>query len=560
MLKKFLFGSLAVISSTHVFAVNPIDLYQAPLDSLNQFQVKKAKAALAKRAAVAAAPENNALTQVSQTKEEGMTITRYQQLYKGIPVVGAQVMVTNGAAQGRSVRADGEVNGHLLNDIQIDTNPALSSQQAIDLAKKSFFSTKPQTNIQQQTVELQIRTAANNELQLVYLVSFKSIDENNKPVWPFFVINAQTGELTAQWNNIKNYLDSGPGGNEKVHEYWYGKDGLPSLDVVQQGKECVMDNNKVKLVKLNSAWDWYGTMVTPFTYTCNNNTEENINGAYSPANDAYFFGNTIVAMYRDWYDVNALQDPQGQPMKLVMRVHFGQGYDNAFWDGQSMSFGDGSFFYPLVSLDVAGHEVSHGYTEQHSSLEYHDQSGALNESFSDMAGQTSRAYLLEKNPMLFNKSNITPGAVTWGIGETIMRDGKEKALRFMDLPSADGSSADCVDKALAQSTGNFCAISYDELAAFAKENIPDPQNQQSFIVHTASGVFNKAFYLLSKQIGIKSAYHVMLVANTKYWTPTTDFDSGACGVMHAASELQQDVNTVKTVFAQVGIDTGKCVI
>ncbi|CEG55510.1 M4 family metallopeptidase [Legionella fallonii] len=567
MFKKSLIFSLAVTSQA-LLAAEAVDLYQTPVSSLKQFQLEqtpksapaspKQARSLAFPAARNSAPVANSLQQVSQTQEENETIVRYQQLYKGIPVVGAQIMITKSTNQGINASKDALANGHLLNDIQIDINPSFKAQQAIELAKKSYFSANPQAEIQEEASELQIRPADDKQLKLVYLVSFKTVQGDSKPAWPFFVIDAQTGTVIQQWNNIKNYLDHGPGGNEKVHQYWYGKDGLPSLEVTQSGSQCVMDNPKVKLVNVGSAWDWNNSRLSPHQYPCNNNVAENTNGAFSPANDAYYFGHTIVDMYKDWYGLNALQLANGSPMKLVMRVHFGQNYDNAFWDGQSMSFGDGQDFYPLVSLDIAGHEVTHGFTEQHSGLEYHDQPGALNESMSDMAGQASRSYLLEKTPLLYSKAYLQPNVVTWGIGETIVRDSVGKALRFMDYPSSDGSSADCLDKQLAQSNGAYCAISYDEIVAFAKANIMSPQDQQSFIVHTASGVFNKAFYLLSQSIGIKTAYHVMIVANTKYWTPSTDFKAGACGVIYAAKDLAVDTGLVKNIFGQVGVETSQC--
>ncbi|RUR20640.1 peptidase M4 family protein [Legionella sp. km535] len=557
MLKKIALCAM-FLSSSSLVAATEVDLYQAPLNRLNQFPLTQDASKTTR--ALNSSPKNNSLQQMNQTKEDNEVITRYQQMYKGIPVIGAQIMITKTGKQVGISKDNAEVNGHLLEDIQIDIKPAISSQQALELAKKSYFNVNPQADTQQEKTELQIRPGENDELTLVYLVSFKSIQKDGKPSWPFFVIDAKTGAFVSQWNNIKTYLDSGPGGNEKVHEYWYGKDGLPGLEVTQRGNQCVMDNAKVKLVNLYSEWDWDNMINTPFQYTCNNNVEENINGAFSPSNDAYFFGHTIVNMYRDWYGLNALQQPDGRPMKLVMRVHFGTQFDNAFWDGQAMSFGDGEDFYPLVSLDVAGHEVTHGFTEQHSGLEYHDQSGALNESMSDMAGQASRAYLLEQNPLMYNKAYLQPNEITWGIGETVVREAFGKALRFMDYPSSDGSSADCLDKNLAQSKGAYCAISYDELIAFAESNFSDPQYRQNYIVHTASGVFNKAFYLLSKDLGIKKAYHLMVIANMKYWTPATDFISGACGVVYAGRELGVDSGVIQSAFGQVGIDTSNCAV
>ena len=124
-----------------------------------------------------------------------------------------------------------------------------------------------------------------------------------------------------------------------------------------------------------------------WSFTCPTSGGDGINGAYSPINDAHFFGGVIDGMYRGWFGVAPLS------FQLVMRVHYGRSYENAFWNGTAMYFGDGaSYFYPLVSLDVTSHEISHGFTEQHSSLQYSGQSGGINEAFSDMAGEAAEYY------------------------------------------------------------------------------------------------------------------------------------------------------------------------
>lgn len=551
--QKSLFVTLFLLSSS-LFAAHQVELHKAPVSSLKQFSLESPSATAARSLSATSIPENT-LREMSKITTNNGAVIRYQQFYKGLPVVGAQVMLSNNSNTG-------EVNGILLNDINLNSTPTLSAQRAIDLAKASYLSRYPVTNIEAIRTELQIRSGQDNELKLVYLVSFKSVSSDGKPVWPFMVIDAEDGNLLKQWNNIKTYHDSGPGGNEKTREYWYGKDGLPWLDVTQKGNQCIMDNGIVKLVNLKKQWDWKNTIQTPYQYSCNNNTEDYINGAFSPINDGYYFGNIIVSMYRDWYQLNALQNPDGTAMKLIMKVHFGQHFENAFWDGESMTFGDGElYFYPLVSLDIAGHEVTHGFTEQHSGLEYHDQSGALNESFSDMAGQASRAFLLEKSPQLYNKAYLNSNQITWGIGETVTQDFFGKALRFMDVPSSDGHSAECLDKNLAQSSGASCAISYNELISELETQFPDnPEIQQDFIVHFASGVFNKAFYLLSQELGMKQAFQLMIIANTKYWTPTTDFKNGACGVLYAAKDTAIDIRLVQSVFNQVGVDTLGCML
>ena len=79
------------------------------------------------------------------------------------------------------------------------------------------------------------------------------------------------------------------------------------------------------------------------------------------------------------------------------QVHYSNSFENAFWNGQQMTFGDGrNRFYPLVSLDVTAHEVSHGFTEQNSGLVYRNQSGGMNEAFSDMAGEAAEYYFCQQ--------------------------------------------------------------------------------------------------------------------------------------------------------------------
>ncbi len=554
-------------ASNTVLAAIDINLHHASLSSLNQYDLVGKQSFSQSLTSSVIAKNNNLLKEVNTTRQQSKTITRYQQIYQGIPVFGAQVMIRQNQYRGFGANSGSEVNGHLLKEINIDTNPAFNTKQAITLAKQAWFNATAQTPTHQEKAELQIRSGQGNALQLVYLISFKTLDTaTQEPSWPHLLVNAKNGEIINQWNKINHYTDTGPGGNEKTHEYWYGQDGLPGLDVIQQDTQCIMDDGKVKLVDLKSAIDWEDKITTSFQYTCDNNVEEPTNHAFSPRNDAWFFGHVIVDMYRNWYELNALQTDSGERAPLVMRVHFGQYYNNAFWNGTSMNFGDGDGFnlYPLVSLDVAGHEVTHGFTQQHADLEYHDQSGALNESMSDMAGMTAQAYLLETSPFLYNKTNIIPDIISWKIGESIVPEGSiigMGALRMMNTPSKDHLSADCLDKQLARKNGGICAVSYEDVVIYAKAVAKKDENDlQGLIVHYASGIFNKAFYLISQKLGIKTAYLIMTQANINYWTPDTDFINGACGVINAANDLKLDINPVKAAFGKVGIDVSDCIV
>ena len=196
-----------------------------------------------------------------------------------------------------------------------------------------------------------------------------------------------------------------------------------------------------------------------------------------------------------------------------------------------MVFGDGKdLFYPLTSIGVVAHEVSHGFTQQHSNLVNEGQSGGMNEAFSDMASQAAEVYV------------YGPGKNTWKIGAEIFKKGNG-ALRYMDVPSTDCHG---------DMPGDFCSI--DDAT----------QYYSGLDVHYSSGVYNRFFYLLSTTAGwdVKSAFNVMVQANF-YWTSTTNFNSGACGVLQAATDLKMDVTAVKTAFDEVKVDytdEGKCKI
>ena len=77
-------------------------------------------------------------------------------------------------------------------------------------------------------------------------------------------------------------------------------------------------------------------------------------------------------------------------------------------------------------------------------------------------------------------------------------------------------------------------------------------------MHSASGIFNKAFYLIAKEIGIKKAFNIMIQANSKYWLPTSDFDSAACGVLLASRDFNQNQSLIKNSFLSVGIEIKDC--
>jgi Zn-dependent metalloprotease len=186
------------------------------------------------------------------------------------------------------------------------------------------------------------------------------------------------------------------------------------------------------------------------------------------------FGHTH-ALFREVYDRASIDDDN---LPLLGTVHFGRDYDNAFWDGERMVFGDGDgmvFGRFTASLSVIAHELAHGVTQYTANLVYRGQSGALNESISDVFGA-----LVEQRVL-----GHTPQDASWIIGAGLFTDQVEGlGLRSMKAPGT----------------------AYDD-DVLGKD--PQPASMEDYIdtvldnggVHLNSGIPNRAFYLAATAIG-----------------------------------------------------------
>jgi vibriolysin len=433
------------------------------------------------------------------TGKNGEITRRYQQVYQGIPVIGDHVILTVDK-HGQVVRAHGAAVYDVASDIKT-VKPTLSSatalKKSVQLHQTKLGTSEPLTQ-HNKSSRLIIWLDEYSIARLAYEVTY--VTYGKTPSRPYHIIDAHSGEMIHSFDNLQHANASGPGGNAKTGRYVYGTD-FGHLDVSQSGNRCTMNNTNVKTINLNHRTSGSSA----HSFTCPENTVKEINGAFSPLNDAHYFGNVVFNMYNDWIGTAPLS------FQLKMRVHYSNNYENAFWDGSAMTFGDGqNTFYPLVSLDVSAHEVSHGFTEQNSGLIYRGKSGGLNEAFSDMAGEAAEFYM--------------KGSNDWLVGQEIFKG--NGALRYMNNPTQDGRSIDH------QSSYN-----------------------SGMDVHHSSGVFNKAFYNLATTAGwdTQKAFKVMAKANQQYWTASTNWDLAGNGVMDAACDLNYDPEDVKAALAAVGV-------
>jgi Zn-dependent metalloprotease len=435
---------------------------------------------------------------------DGTDYYRYQQTFRGVPIFGEQVIVSEGRGQvrnlfGRKVSGLAAELPQGAADIGATRALALGKQAALGASQSSM-------QVQRDSARRMIFIGDDNRAHMAYVVSFFADRAGGgAPTRPFVIVDAGSGKVLKQWEGLTtDLIGTGPGGNAKTGQYEYGTN-YGFNDVAVSGANCTMNNANVKTVNLNHATS--GS--TAWVYACPRNTVMAINGAYSPLNDAHYFGKVVFDMYGAYVGVAPLT------FQLMMRVHYGNNYENAFWDGTSMTFGDGaSTFYPLVSLDVSSHEVSHGFTEQNSNLTYSGRSGGMNEAFSDMAGEAAEFYMKGTNDFL--------------VGAEIFK--ANGALRYMANPPQDGASI-----------GN-AADYYDGID-----------------VHYSSGVYNKAFYTLAHTAGwdTRTAFKVFARANQLYWTPDVGFNEGACGVQTASTDLGYATADVTAAFTAVGVTCGQ---
>jgi len=497
----------SVVLAPAAMAADTIELRDAN-DILEKMQQAGEMRAMSREAALLNLLGGDADTSLElvrqRTDEQNQTHFRYRVMHRGVPVWGHQVVISENPQQ-RAMRMHGTMVTGLAADVT-SVEPAFSAQEALEMMKQKH-ATKERVDgkffYENETSELVLFLNEESKAVLSYAVSFFSdVEEGGHPTRPTFIIDAQSKEILMEIEGLTTDHAHGPGGNQKTGQYKYGVD-FPALDVKfsEAKNSSSMENANVKTVNLNHSTS--GSTI--FSFTGKENTHKSINGAFSPLNDAHAFGGVVFNMYKDWYNTAPLT------FALTMRVHYSNSYENAFWNGSSMTFGDGrTRFYPLVSLDVSAHEVSHGFTEQNSGLIYSGQSGGINEAFSDIAGEAAEFYMSGKND--------------WLVGAQIFKS--TGALRYFEDPTKDGRSIG--------SAKNY---------------------QNGMDVHYSSGVYNRAFFILAHKNGwnTRKAFDVFVKANRDYWTPSSNYVTGAKGVVDAARDLGYSTEDVVAAFRAVDV-------
>jgi len=257
-------------------------------------------------------------------------------------------------------------------------------------------------------------------------------------------------------------------------------------------------------------------------------------------NEAFDGAGATYDLYYAVYGRNSVDD---HGLKLTSTVHYQKNYDNAFWNGEQMVYGDGDDGLPpaqrlfnrfTISVDVIGHELTHGVTQYEANLNYADQSGALNESISDVFGSLVKQYKLQQ----------TADQADWLIGQGLLTSNvKGVALRSMKAPGT----------------------AYDD-PVLGKDPQPDSMSgyvnttEDSGGVHINSGIPNRAFYETAVEIGgfaWQKAGMIWYKTLTDKLTVASNFQDAANLTFQTAGEIygteSAEQNAVAKGWQAVGI-------
>jgi bacillolysin len=451
----------------------------------------------------------------------GGDVVRLQQVYNGVPVWGStQVARVDeaGVLQVFSGTLSKEVSSKLVKQ-----NNKKSQKQAVDLAEADL-NFKPVYE-QEPTAELVIYPTADQAVYAYHVtLNFLSPEPGN---YQFF-INAETGEIINKYNALHTAGKTDPsltGSNTVGSGVGVLGDTKTLNTLFSSGAYYLQDNTRGSGV---FTYDAQNRQRTPGTLW--KDTDNLLNAQYDGAAvDAHYYAGLTYDYYKNVFGRNSY-DNKGAALKST--VHYGRSYNNAFWNGQQMVYGDGdgTTFIPLSgALDVVAHELTHAVTDFSSDLVYQNESGALNEAISDIFGTLAEFH-----------DNNNPD---FEIGEDIYTPAKAgDALRSMSDPAKYGDP----DHYSVRYTGT----------------------SDNGGVHINSGIINKAAYLLSQGgthygvtvpgVGTDKMGAIFYRANTVYFTSSTNFSQARAGLVQSAKDLygatSAEVNAVNKAFDAIGVN------
>ena len=465
--------------------------------------------------------------------QTGDTTVIFQQSHDGIPVYGADVRVHFDREGGTHA-----ITSKLFPGVSVETVAAISPRQALDKAREDSAQPGELKDIPQPPPKLMVYLHTDSAYHLVWIVDLagvEQIEDAKRPArWKYF-IDAETGKVLSRFNDLKfqsSAVGHGLGVSGADRAPLYTLQMAPDLyvleDVSLSGPKIRTFDFRYRDIYLNAS----SLPGEPLRQATNNWTDVEVR----PAVDAHFFARAVFDYYWTVHNRNSL-DGRGMDLVSSVRGTFfqqpGPGGDlhkwnNAVWTGTQMVYGDGDNvrFGPLSGgLDVVAHEFTHGVTDNTARLEYRNQSGALNESYSDVFAA------------MVDSAN-------WTLGEDVMLPRNAgKALRSLEDPPRFGQP---------DHMRNYVLTTQDNGGVHWNSGIP---NKVAFLL-SAGGTHNG---ITVRPLGREVAAQIYYLALIKYLSPLSDFADARRQTLKAADDLfpgdSEKQATIASAFAAVGIGT-----
>ena len=476
----------------------------------------------------------------------GSEHVRYERTFDGLPMIGGDFVVHS---------RDAKLGG-FSQMLKSSARPGLAERIGADEAIVEAGAVFPVKFTEAPTAR-KVVYARNASPVLAHEVVFQGFKADQTPTEMHYIVDAASGKIIDQWDGIHT-AKPGAGGSgcaAPAAATGTGKTFMAG-DVVLGTSKCGTTYQMVDMSRGGGAThnmamktSGMGTVFTGSTNVWGNNLLSN---SQTIGADAHYGVATTWDYFKNVHGRNGIaNDGKG----AISRVHYGRNYQNAFWSDACfcMTFGDGdngASIYPLVVIDVAGHEMSHGVTSRSANLVYSKESGGLNEATSDIFGAMVEFY-----------ANNASDPADYVIGEELFPNNASmrNAIRWMFKPSLDGASPDCYSPTL----GNLD-------------------------VHYSSGVANHFFYLLAEGavvpngfgagtwanltpaslvcngntalagIGRDAAGKIWYRALTVYMTSSTNYAAARTATINASTDLygasSAQTNAVKAAWSAVSVN------
>lgn len=453
--------------------------------------------------------------------KDGTEHVRFGRTYQGLPMVGGDFVLhsRNGQAIGVSQTLDTASRPGVA--------PVLASGRAIGIANTEFAGAMSDAPNSRLVVYARGATPV-----LAYEVVLRGFSADQTPREMHYFVDADSGAILDRWDGIETARpgrdgDSCAGGVAAVGTGESLTEGAVTLDSVKCGsvyqlKDLTRGGGYTTNMGLRQTG--MGSIYTDADNTWGNGA---LNDSATVAADAHYGVSATWDYYRDVHGRHGIAD---DGVGATSRVHYGRNYNNAFWsDGCfCMTFGDGDngvTTLPLVALDVAGHEMSHGVTSRSAGLVYSGESGGLNEANSDIMGTMVEWHTANPHD---------PG--DYMIGEKLYPNNPGYlALRYMFQPSLDGISPDCYSPDLGDLNVHYSSGVANHFYYLLAEGDVVPAGFAQFGVTTGTLVCNGNTAITG--IGRDAAQKIWYRALTVYMTSNTDYAGARAATLSAATDL-----------------------